>query len=125
MLADLEKQVVSLERELYSGRYRPGRYHLIEVVAPKRRIVSGAPLLDQVVHHAFCAGVESAFERGFIHDSYANRKRKGTPRVIARYEAFRNRFRYLLRCNIYRYIPAIDHAVLKRDLRRRVLCPGI
>ena len=30
--------------------------------------------------------------------------------------------RYVLRCDIYRYFPAIDHDILKRDLRRRIAC---
>ena len=28
----------------------------------------------------------------------------------------------MLRGDIYRYFPAIDHAILKRDLRRRIAC---
>ena len=28
----------------------------------------------------------------------------------------------MLRCDVYRYFPAIDHAILKRDLRRRLAC---
>ena len=28
----------------------------------------------------------------------------------------------MLRCDVYRYFPAIDHEILKRDLRRRVGC---
>ena len=66
---------------------------------------------------------EPLFERGFIHDSYANRAGKGTHRAVARYERFRDRFRHVLRCDIYRYFPAIDHEILKRDLRRRIACP--
>ena len=58
-------------------------------------------------------------KRGFIHDSYANRADKGTHRAVARCERFRDRFRHVLRCDIYRYFPAIDHEILKRDLRRR------
>ena len=111
-----------LERELRNGTYRPGRYKRIEVFDPKHRVVSAAPFRDRVVHHAFCAVCEPIFERGFIDDSYANRKGKGTHRAVARYEAFRDRFRYVLRCDIYRYFPAIDHAILKRDLRRRIAC---
>ena len=65
---------------------------------------------------------EPIFERGFIYDSYANRKGKGTHRAIARYEAFRDRFRHVLRCDLYRYFPAIDHEILKADLRRRIAC---
>ncbi len=122
-LANLEKEVLRLERELRGGAYRPGRYTQIEVFDPKHRIVSAAPFRDRVVHHAFCAVCEPLFERGFIHDSYANRRGKGTHRATARYERFRNRFRYVLRCDVYRYFPAIDHAILKRDLRRRIACP--
>ncbi len=123
-LANQEKEVLRLERELRGGRYRPGRYRTIEIFDPKRRMVSAAPFRDRVVHHALCAVVEPLFERGFIFDSYANRKGKGTHRAVARYERFRDRFRYVLRCDIFRFFPAIDHEVLKRDLRRRIGCPG-
>ena len=122
-LANLEKELLRLERELGSGGYRPGRYKKIEVFDPKHRIVSAAPFRDRVVHHALCAVLEPIFERGFVHDSYANRKGKGTHRAVARYERFRDRFRHALRCDIYRYFPAIDHEILKHDLRRRIACP--
>ena len=122
-LANLEKEILRLERALASGRYRPGRYKTIEIFDPKHRIVSAAPFRDRVVHHALCAVCEPLFERGFIHDSYANRTGKGTHRAVARYERFRDRFRHVLRCDIYRYFPAVDHEILKRDLRRRIACP--
>ena len=75
-----------------------------------------------MVHHAFCAVCEPVFERGFIHDSYANRVGKGTHLAVARYEKFRDRFRYVFRCDIFRYFHTIDHEILKRDLRRRLAC---
>ena len=121
-LANLEKEVLRLERELQSGTYRPGRYTVIEVVDPKHRKVSAAPFGDRVVHQALCTVVEPIFQRRFIHDPYANRKGRGTHRGVARYERFRDRFRHVLRCDIFRYFPAIDHAILKRDQRRRPAC---
>ncbi len=121
-LANLEREVLRLERELQSGTYRPGRYTKIEIFDPKHRIVSAAPFRDRVVHHAFCAVCEPVFERGFIHDSYANRVGKGTHLAVARYEKFRDRFRYVFRCDIFRYFHTIDHEILKRDLRRRLAC---
>ena len=121
-LANLETEVLQLERELRGGRYRPGRYRKIEIFEPKHRIVSAAPFRDRVVHHAFCAVCEPIFERGFIHDSYANRIGKGTHRAVARFERFRDRAQHVLRCDIYRYFLAIDHEILKRDLRRRIAC---
>ena len=101
-LANQEHEILALERELRSGAYQPGRYKRIEVFDPKHRIVSAAPFRDRVVHHALHAVLGEIFERGFVYDSYANREGKGTHRAVARYEKFRDRFRYVLRCDTYR-----------------------
>ncbi len=121
-LAGLERNVLRLERTLQDGTWRPGGYTVIEVRDPKPRRVSAAPFRDRVVHHALCTVVEPIFERGFIADSYANRAGRGTHRAIARYEHYRDRYRHVLRCDIFRFFPAIDHRILKRDLRRRIAC---
>jgi retron-type reverse transcriptase len=121
-MARLESELLALERELTARTYTPGRYVAFPVEAPKRRVVSAAPFRDRVVHHAVHAVVAPIFEAGFIHDSYANREGKGTHRAVGRYEVFARRYRYVLRCDVYRYFPAIDHAILKRDLRRRIAC---
>ncbi len=121
-MAGLESECLRLERELLDATYRPGRYVTIEVKDPKPRMVSAAPFRDRVVHHALCAVVEPLFARGFIDHSYANRKGRGTHRAISAYERYRDRHAHVLRCDIYRYFPAIDHAVLKRAFRRRIRC---
>lgn len=120
--ANLEHELLRLERELQSQTYRSGRYLNILVRDPKRRVVSAAPFRDRVVHHALHAVIGPLFERGFIDDSYANRTRKGTHRALARYEQYRDQHHHVLRADIYRYFPSIDHAVLKADLRRRLAC---
>lgn len=121
-LAGLERNVLRLERELKERRWRPGPYTVMHIRDPKPRRISAAPFRDRVVHHALCAVIEPIFERGFIHDSYANRIGKGTHAGIARYERYRDRHAHVLRCDIHRYFPAIDHCILKRDLRRRIAC---
>lgn len=121
-LAGLERNALRLERELQDRRWRPGPYTVMQVRDPKPRRISAAPFRDRVVHHALCAVVEPIFERGFIFDSYANRTGKGTHAGIARYERYRDRHRFVLRCDIFRYFPAIDHEILKQDLRRRIAC---
>ena len=121
--ADMEKEVLRLERELFKQKYRPGRYKKIEIHDPKHRIVSAAPFLARVVHHALYAVIGPIFESGFIPDSYANRVGKGTHRAVDRYEEFSRRFSHVLRCDIFRYFPAIDHTILKGDIRRRLSCP--
>ena len=91
-LANLETEILQIERELRNSRYRSGGYRKIEIFDPKHRVFSAAPFRDRVVHHAWCAVCEPLFECGFIHYSYANRIGKGTHRAVARYERFRNRF---------------------------------
>jgi retron-type reverse transcriptase len=120
--ANLERELLVLERQLRDGSYRPGHYTVIEVNDPKKRLVSAAPFRDRVVHHALCAVVYPIFEKGFIHHSFANRSSKGTHQAIATYEHYRDRHAHVLRCDIYRYFPSIDHAILKTIVRRRIMC---
>ena len=122
LLHSVLAQLAQRLSQLCSGTWRPGRYVEIAIRDPKPRLVSAAPFRDRVVHHALCAVIEPLFERGFIADSYANRRGKGTHRAVARYERFRDRHRHVLRCDLYRYFPAIDHAILKADVRRRIRC---
>lgn len=75
-----------------------------------------------VVHHALCSVVEPIFEAGFIDNTFANRTGKGTHRAIAAYEHYRDRHAHVLRCDIYRFFPSIDHGILKSEFRRRVGC---
>jgi retron-type reverse transcriptase len=118
----LEREVLRLERELRDGSYRPGRYVEIQLEKPKRRLVSAAPFRDRVVHHALIDVVGPIFESGFIGNTFANRAGKGTHKAIEAYEWYRDRHAHVLRCDIYRYFPSIDHELLKRDFRRRIAC---
>jgi RNA-directed DNA polymerase len=120
--ANLERELLRLERELNTGTYRPGRYVEILVRDPKERLVSAAPFRDRVVHHALCSIVCPVFERGFIDNSFANRTGKGTHRAIKLFEAYRGRHAHVLRCDIFRYFPSIDHAILEAEFRRHISC---
>ena len=120
--ANLEHELLSLARQLVEGTYRPGRYVTIEVHDPKKRLVSAAPFRDRVVHHALCAVIQPIFEVGFIDNTFANRKGKGTHKAIGVFERYRDRHAHVLRCDIFRYFPAIDHEILKAEFRRRIAC---
>jgi retron-type reverse transcriptase len=121
-MANLERELLRLESELLDGIYRPGGYVEILVRDPKERLVSAAPFRDRVVHHALCVVAEPIFEAGFIDNTFANRKDKGTYAAIRAYECYRDRNAHVLRCDIYRYFPSIDHSILKHEFRRRIAC---
>ncbi len=89
---------------------------------PKRRMISAAPYRDRVVHHAVCNVVMPLFERKMIFDLYSNREGKGTHAAIRRCQEFCRRYPYVLKCDVRKYFPSMDHAVLKGIIRRTVRC---
>ncbi|MEA3309306.1 MAG: reverse transcriptase domain-containing protein, partial [Chloroflexota bacterium] len=117
----LEDNLVTLQQELRAQTYQPGAYYSFYIHEPKRRLISAAPFADRVVHHALCNVIEPRFERSFIADSYANRVGKGTHRALDRAQQFARRYRYALQCDIVQFFPSIDHAVLRRNLARKIV----
>jgi retron-type reverse transcriptase len=117
---DLERQLCRLQDELTTKTYEPGPYHTFEICEPKRRLISAAPFRDRVVHHALCNVLEPIFERCFVFDSYACRKGKGTHAAVARFQSFARRHGYVLKCDVRKFFPSIDHELLKSNLARKI-----
>jgi retron-type reverse transcriptase len=116
----LEENLWRLQEELAGKTYRPSQYSTFQIYEPKPRMISAAPFRDRVVHHALINVIGPLFERSFIFDSYANRVDKGTHRAIRRYQHFLRNYRYVLKCDIKKYFPSIDHQILKTLIRRRI-----
>jgi retron-type reverse transcriptase len=121
-LMDLEPQIVALRKELENGTYAPGPYRCFAMADPKPRLISAAPFRDRVVHHALTQVLEPVFEKRFSSDSFACRKGMGTHRALERAQAGARRYRYVLKCDVRKYFPSIDHEVLKELLARAVKC---
>ena len=116
----LERNLLALREELLSHAYRPGAYRQFTIYDRKARLISAAPFGDRVVHHALMNLVESALDRAFIRDSYACRQGRGVHAAVARYQGWARRHAYVLKLDISRYFPSIDHAILKEKLCRRI-----
>jgi len=118
----LESELLQLQNALQTQTYRPGIGRQFTVYDPKPRLITAAPYRDRVVHHAICNIVEPLFERTFISDSYACRKGKGTHAAADRLTQAMRRNAYVLQCDIRKYFPSVDHAILKALLRRKIAC---
>ncbi len=116
----LEDHLLDLQAMLRARTYRPGNYTSFRVHEPKERLISAAPFHDRVVHHALCNVIEPVFERSFIADSYACRLGKGTHRALDRCQHFARRYPLFLQCDLRRFFPSIDHAILRRTLARKI-----
>lgn len=117
---NLEAELLRLESELKAMTYTPGAYKEFFIIEPKVRLISAAPYRDRVVHHALIQAIEPLFDQTFIHDTYACRVGKGTHQAVERFTQFCRRNKYVLKCDIQKYFPSIDHAVLYDLLCKKI-----
>jgi retron-type reverse transcriptase len=117
---NLEANLFQLQNELSFGDYRPGAYRSFFIYDPKPRLISAAPFRDRVVHHALMNVIEPILERGLIFDTYANRIGKGTHKAIRRFQQYLQQYRFVLKCDIKKYFPSIDHLILKSLIRELI-----
>ena len=119
---NLEKELFKLQDELKGQHYCPGSYTTFKIYDPKERMISAAPFRDRVVHHALCNIIEPIFDATLIYDTYANRKGKGTHAGIRRCQHFAKQYKYVLKADIRKYFPSIDHAILKGLIHKKIKC---
>jgi retron-type reverse transcriptase len=88
-------------------------------------MISAAPFRDRVVHHALVKVIEPIFERRFIHHSYACRTGKGAHRALQQFVVWARSSRYVLKMDIHKFFPTLDHAILKTQIRRTIKDPNV
>lgn len=130
--ANAGENLLELKEELVEGRYRPGAYHHFYIHEPKQRLISAAPFRDRVVHHAVVNVLEPLYEARFSGSSYACRKGKGSHAAMERAHWGVRNCRWMLKGDIRKFFPSVDHEVLKSVLFRKIadrelraLCSGI
>ncbi len=119
---NMENELLKLQEELSSKTYQPGSYHTFFITDPKKRMISAAPFRDRVIHHALCNIIEPIFEPTLIHETYANRKGKGTHKAIFKCQKYLRKYDYVLKADIRKYFPSIDHEILKKVIRKKIKC---
>lgn len=77
------------------------------------------------MHHALCRIIEPIFDRTFIKDSYACRVGKGTHLAVEEFSRYARRYRFVLKCDIAKYFPSIDHEILVDLLGRKIKDPRV
>lgn len=122
---DQERELWKLHEELSAKTYRPGAYRSFFIYEPKKRQISAAPYRDRVVHHALTRVLEPIFERTFIADSYACRKGKGTHVAVKCCQEFARRFRYVLKADIQKFFPSLDHDICKELVAHKIKDPDV
>jgi retron-type reverse transcriptase len=117
---DAGENLIQLQRELTAKTYRPGAYRHFYIYEPKKRLISAAPFRDRVVHHALVNVLEPIFEARFSHASFACRKGKGTHAAIERAHWGIRNCGWVLKGDIVKFFPSVDHEVMKAVLFRKI-----
>lgn len=117
-----ERYLRQLRIELLEERWQPSPYRRFTIHDPKTRTISAAPYRDRVVHHALCNIIGPLLERRFIYDSYSCRVGKGTQAGRERCRRYTNRYKYALKCDVWKYFETIDHEILLNKLERVIKC---
>jgi len=119
---NLEENLINIQKQLMSKTWIPKPFRCFYVYDPKKREIHAPEFDDRIVHHALCNIIEPLFERKFIYDSYACRKRKGIHLAVKRVQ--QNIFinDYVLKADISKYFPSINHDVLLSIIKKTVSC---
>jgi retron-type reverse transcriptase len=117
-LADLEPNVLRLQRELEAGVWQPGKAFTFEIHDPKTRTITAAPFRDRVVHHALIDVLEPHLERRMVFESFACRRGKGTHRALVHARRLVRRHAWFLKLDVRKCFASLDHEVVLASFAR-------
>ncbi|QDH70882.1 RNA-directed DNA polymerase [Marilutibacter alkalisoli] len=123
--------LLQLQRELQGGTWSPRPSTCFIATRPKAREIHAPDFADRVVHHWLVPQLEAIHEPAFIHDSYANRKGKGSHAAVRRAQAFARQVHsgqgdgWYLQLDISNFFNRIHRPTLWRLLRERMQRAGL
>jgi hypothetical protein len=118
-----EENLEKIRRALAEKTFTTSPYTHKIVHEPKTRTIHILPFApDRIVQHALMNVLVPIWEPLFISDSYACIDNRGIhPGSRRTMEAVR-RNTYCLKCDVSKFYPSMDHAVLKTVIRRKIKC---
>ena len=124
-------QLLQLQREIATHAWSPRPSTCFIATRPKAREIHAPDFGDRVVHHWLVPQLEAIYEPGFIHDSYANRRGKGTHAAVRRLQQFVRQVHsgqpdgWYLQLDIHNFFNSIHRPTLWSMLKPRLARQGI
>lgn len=116
-----EKNLAIIRDMLITKTFRTAGYSTKTIYEPKKRTIYILPFYpDRIVQHAVMNVLEPIWDKMFIAESYACRKGKGMHKGSTKTMQYIRRNRYCLKCDISKFYPSINHAILKEIIRRKI-----
>ena len=121
---NLDERLEALRQSLVNKTFTTSYYWEKTVYEPKKRTIYILPFYpDRIVQHALMNLITPIWEGLFITDSYACRVKKGIHAGSLRAMEFVRRNKYVLKCDISKFYPSVDHDILLEIVKRKIKCP--
>ena len=118
--------LLELQRQLQAGQWQPGPSTCFVALRPKAREIHAPDFADRVVHHWLVPQLEAIWEPTFIHDSYANRKGRGSHAAVRRAQEFTRQVHsgqgggWYLQLDVANFFNSIHRPTMWAMLRKRM-----
>jgi hypothetical protein len=120
-----EATIAQVGAALRAGHLPVGAFSAFVIRDPKRRVIHAADFLDRIAHHALVRFMEPVFEHVLLPSVYACRPGKGAQAAVLAAQRDARRFGWVMHLDIAHYFPAVDHDILRGQLRRRFRGDGL
>lgn len=123
--------LLTLQRRLNSGQWHPAAPTCFITEKPKAREIHAPDFADRIVHHWLVPQLEAIYEPTFIHDSFSNRRGKGTHAAVDRLRGFVRQVHsgqgggWYLQLDIANFFNSIHRPTLYAMLKRRMEARGL
>lgn len=116
-----EKNLEKVRQSVINREFHTGEYKEKVKYEPKKRLIYVLPYCpDRIVQHALMNVLMPIFEKQFIKDSYACIKGRGQHKGSIRCMDFVRRNKYCLKCDIKKFYPSINQAILMKMIERKI-----
>lgn len=117
-----DELILELRSKLISGTYITSQYTTFVIYEPKERVIHKLPYYpDRIVHHAIMNILEKIWVNQFLPNVYNCIKDRGIHKAVndlkEDLQKYPEETKYCLKCDVRKFYPSINHAVLKRIIR--------
>lgn len=117
----IDEHIDSLHEMLKNEEYTVSKYREKKIYEPKERLISILPLYpDRIIQHAIMSVIENYWDSLMIYDSYSCRVGKGQHVGSIKCMGHCRKYKYVLKCDISKFYPSLDHDILKSIVRRKI-----
>lgn len=127
-LENKPKLIMEIMESLRNKTFHTATYHLKTIYEPKQRIIYILPFYpDRIVQHAAMNIISPIWDKMLIADTYSCRVGKGQHAACRKLRTWLrgNDADYVLKCDVSKFYPSINHAILIEIIEHKIKDPDV